>query len=66
VSGRVRETLDVDAIARTAAREFVRAFGLEEAQIQLNVPAADASIGPALDQQQLISTSTPGASGEPQ
>jgi GAF domain-containing protein len=35
-SGRVRETMDIDAIVQTAAREFVRAFDLTEAEIRLS------------------------------
>lgn len=38
ISGRIRETLDLETVLRTAAQELQRAFNLQEAGVQLNTP----------------------------
>ncbi|MFZ5820211.1 MAG: GAF domain-containing protein [Chloroflexota bacterium] len=36
ISNRIRETLDLETVLRTAAQELQRAFNLQEAEVQLN------------------------------
>lgn len=42
ISTRIRETLDVDAVVRTAAAELRRVFDLKEAEIVIGSPQAEA------------------------
>lgn len=42
ISSRVRETLDVESVIRTAATELRRVFDLKEAEISIGSPQADA------------------------
>jgi GAF domain-containing protein len=41
ISTRVRETLEIESVARTAATELLRAFDLKEAEILIGTPQAD-------------------------
>jgi GAF domain-containing protein len=41
ISSRVRETLDVDSVIRTAAMEFRKVFDLKEAEISIGLPQAE-------------------------
>jgi GAF domain-containing protein len=41
ISSRVRETLDVDAVIRTASTELRRVFDLKEAEISVGLPQAE-------------------------
>ena len=41
VSTHVRETLDIEAVVRTAATELRRAFDLKEAEILIGAPQTD-------------------------
>jgi hypothetical protein len=45
ISSRVRETLDVDAVVRTAALELRRVFDLKEAEVSIgtHLPAGPAA-----------------------
>ncbi len=43
ISTRVRETLDVESVIRTAATELRRVFDLKEAEISIGSPQADAA-----------------------
>lgn len=43
ISSRVRETLDVESVIRTAATELRRVFDLKEAEISVGSPLADAA-----------------------
>ena len=49
VSSRIRETLDIESILQSAAREFQRALNLKEAEIRLGTPDTlkdqDGSVG---------------------
>ncbi|MCJ7435206.1 MAG: GAF domain-containing protein, partial [Anaerolineales bacterium] len=51
VSSRIRETLDMESILQSAAREFQRALNLKEAEIRLGMPDTiknqDGSVGKA-------------------
>jgi GAF domain-containing protein len=47
VSGHIRETLDIDSILKTAAVELRKAFGLLEAEVRLDPPAATQEGTPA-------------------
>jgi GAF domain-containing protein/HAMP domain-containing protein len=40
VSGRIRSTLDLDTVLKTAAQELQKAFDLKEAEVRLGVPGA--------------------------
>ena len=42
ISTRVRETLDVESVVRTAATELRRVFDLKEAEISIGSPQAEA------------------------
>ncbi len=41
VSTRVRETLDIESVVRTAATELRRAFDLKEAEVLIGVSQTD-------------------------
>lgn len=41
ISTRIRETLDIDAVARTAVSELQRVFDLKEAEIMIGSPSLD-------------------------
>jgi K+-sensing histidine kinase KdpD len=41
ISSRVRETLDIESVLRTATTELRRAFDLKEAEISIGVPQAE-------------------------
>jgi GAF domain-containing protein/HAMP domain-containing protein len=40
VSSKIRETLDIDTVLKTAAQEFQQIFGLEEAEVRLGATAS--------------------------
>ena len=41
ISSRVRETLDVEAVIRTASTELRKVFDLKEAEISIGLPQAE-------------------------
>jgi GAF domain-containing protein/HAMP domain-containing protein len=47
LTGRFRSTLDLESVLRTAVQELQQAFRLKEAEVRLNLPAANAPERPA-------------------
>ena len=54
VSARIRETLDMQTILQSAAREFQRALDLKETEVRLGLPTTDEAKGNNKRSQQLV------------